>query len=86
MGSDALVLESLRLGATGAVSAIANIEPALLLELARCFALEQARPLQAQIVAIRERTRASPSAIAAMKGELAARLPGYPVHMRAPLS
>ena len=86
MGSDALVLESLRLGATGAVSAIANIEPALLLELARCFALEQAGPLQAQIVAIRERTRASPSAIPAMKGELAARLPGYPVHMRAPLS
>jgi hypothetical protein len=29
---------------------------------------------------------ASPSAIPAMKGELAARLPGYPVHMRAPLS
>lgn len=86
MGSDALVLEAFRLGAAGAVSAIANIEPTLLLELAKCFALEPASTLQARIVAIRERTRASTSAIAAMKGELAARLPGYPVHTRAPLS
>jgi hypothetical protein len=85
MGSDALVLESLRLGATGAVSAIANIEPALLLELARCFALEQARPLQAQIVAIRERTRALPSAIAAMKGDSPPACPGIRSHAR-PLS
>jgi dihydrodipicolinate synthase/N-acetylneuraminate lyase len=86
MGSDALVLEAFRLGAAGAVSAIANIEPTLLLELAQCFALEHASALQARIVAIRDRTRASTSAIAAMKRELAARLPGYPVHTRAPLS
>lgn len=86
MGSDALVLEAFRLGAAGAVSAIANIEPTLLLELAKCFALEPATALQARIVAIRERTRASTSAIAAMKGELAALLPSYPVHTRAPLS
>ena len=86
MGSDALVLEAFRLGAAGAVSAIANIEPTLLLQLAECFALEQASTLQARIVAIRDHTRASSSAIAAMKHELAARLPGYPVDTRAPLS
>ena len=86
MGSDALVLEAFRLGAAGAVSAIANIEPSLLLELAQCFALEPASALQARIVAIRERTREATSTIAAMKGELAASLPGYPVHTRSPLS
>ena len=86
MGSDALVLEALRLGAVGAVSAIANIEPRLLLELAGNFARDEASATQERIVAIRDRTRISTSAIAAMKRELADRLPGYPTHMRAPLS
>ena len=86
MGSDALVLEAFRLGAAGAVSAIANIEPRLLLELAATFSDDAAAGLQGQIVAIRDRTRAATSAIAAMKHELADRLPGYPTHMRSPLS
>lgn len=85
MGSDALALEAFRLGATGAVSAIANIEPRLLLELAENFACEEANAVQGKIIALRERTRTSTSSIAAMKRELADRLPGYPTHMRAPL-
>ncbi len=86
MGSDALVLEALRLGAAGAVSAIANIAPRLLLELAERFESAEGDALQGRIVDIRDRTRESTSAIAAMKRELAIRLPGYPTRMRAPLS
>lgn len=86
MGSDALVLEALRLGAGGAVSAIANIEPRLLLELAESFSSDAGSTLQAQIVAIRDRTRTATSAIAALKRDLADRLPGYPTRMRSPLS
>lgn len=86
MGSDALVMEALRLGAAGAVSAIANIEAKLLMELAENHATEAGVAAQSKIVAIRDRTRASTSAIAALKRELADRLPGYPTHMRSPLS
>lgn len=88
MGSDALVLDALRLGAAGAVSAIANVEPRWLLELAHDVASdpESAVGAQARIDALRERTRESTSAIAALKRELATRLPGYPSHVRMPLS
>ena len=86
MGSDALALEAFRLGASGAVSAIANIEPRLLLELAESFTCEEASAIQGKIIALREGTRTSTSPIAAMKRELADRLPGYPTQMRAPLS
>jgi 4-hydroxy-tetrahydrodipicolinate synthase len=88
MGSDALVLDALRLGAAGAVSAIANVEPRWLLELARDGSrdTDAATGAQARIDALRERTRASTSAIAALKRELATRLPGYPAHVRLPLS
>ena len=86
MGSDALVQEAFRLGAAGAVSAIANIEPRLLLDLASSFALPAGDGLQAGLVAVRDRTKRGNSAIAAMKRELAGQLPGYPTRMRAPLS
>lgn len=86
MGSDALALEAFRLGAAGAVSAIANIEPRLLLDLAESFDCESASVIQGRIVALREGTRASHSPIAALKRDLAERLPGYPTHMRSPLS
>lgn len=88
MGSDTLVLDALRLGAAGTVSAIANVEPRWLLELARHASrdTDAATSAQARIDALRERTRASTSVIAALKRELALRLPGYPTHVRPPLS
>ena len=86
IGSDALVQEAFRLGAAGAVSAIANIEPKLLLDLASSFAPPSGDGLQARLVAVRDRTKRGPSAIAAMKRELAELLPGYPIRIRAPLS
>ncbi len=85
MGSDALVQEAFRMGAAGAVSAIANIEPRLLLDLASSFALPAGDGHQSRLGAVRDRTKRAGSAIAAMKRELAARLPGYPTQMRAPL-
>jgi dihydrodipicolinate synthase/N-acetylneuraminate lyase len=86
MGSDALVLEALRLGAAGAVSAIANVEPRLLLDIAATVDDEAAAAAQARVVAIRERTRESTSPIVALKRALSARVPGYPPHVRLPLS
>ena len=86
MGSDALVQEAFRLGAAGAVSAIANIEPRLLLDLAESFGQPSGNDLQARLVAVRDRTKRGNSAIAAIKRELAGHLPGYPTHMRAPLA
>jgi len=68
------------------VSAIANVEPQLLLELAGNSTRESAAGTQARIVAIRDRTRSAASTIAALKGELADRLPGYPTDVRSPLS
>lgn len=85
MGSDALVLEALRLGAAGAVSAIANVEPQLLLDIAADDD-EAAAAAQARVVAMRERTRESTYSMVALKRELAARVPGYPPHVRLPLS
>ena len=80
------MLEAFRLGAAGAVSAIANIEPRLLLELAESIPSDAGPALQERIVALRDRTRTATSAIAALKRMLADRLPGYPTHMRSPLS
>ena len=74
------------LGAAGAVSAIANIEPRLLLDLAESFGQPSGNDLQARLVAVRDRTKRGNSAIAAIKRELAGHLPGYPTHMRAPLA
>ncbi|MEP6691947.1 MAG: dihydrodipicolinate synthase family protein [Gemmatimonadaceae bacterium] len=89
MGSDALVLDAFRLGAAGAVSAVANVDPRSLLEIAASVALDQSPPAaeaQARLNALRDRTRRATSTIAGLKRELAARLPGYPVHTRAPLA
>ena len=86
MGSDALVLEALRLGAAGAVSAIANVEPRLLLDIVATFGDDAGAAAQARVVAIRDRTRESTNSMVALKRELAARVPGYPPHVRLPLS
>ena len=86
MGSDALVQAAFGLGAAGAVSAIANIEPRLLLDLASSFGLPAGDDDQARLTAVRERTKRGGSAIAMLKRELAGLLPGYPTHTRAPLS
>ena len=86
MGSDALVREAFGLGAAGAISAIANIEPRLLLDLAASFASPAGADDQARLTTVRERTKRGGSAIAAMKAELAGHLPGYPTRMRAPLA
>lgn len=85
MGSDALVLDAVRLGAAGAVSAIANVAPELLLEIATAVDEDAANAAQARVVAIRGRTNASAHPMVSLKRDLAARVPGYPPHVRLPL-
>jgi dihydrodipicolinate synthase/N-acetylneuraminate lyase len=91
MGSDGMVLEALRAGAAGSVSAVANLRPDLLARLKRTFVEgqeEEAERTQAEIAELRSSFSQGP-ALAALKravsealGEQGVR---YPSHLRAPL-
>lgn len=92
MGSDAMVLEALRAGAAGSVSALANVRPDLLVRLKRAFLdgnVAEAEATQAEIAELRESLSQGP-ALAALKRALSERLAEqgvrYPAALRAPLS
>ena len=74
IGTDSLVVQSLRAGSAGCVSALANVRPDLL-----CRARD-GEDVQQEISALRDRLP-----FAALKGELAGLVPGYPSGYRAPL-
>jgi dihydrodipicolinate synthase/N-acetylneuraminate lyase len=84
MGSDGMVLDALRAGAAGCVSALANVRPDLLVRLRDAVAggqVEAADALQDEVSRLREQARGP----AGVKRALAARLDGYPPALRPPL-
>ena len=84
MGSDAMVLDALRAGAAGCVSALANVRPDLLVALRDAAAAgrdNEASALQAELSSLRQAARGP----AGVKRALAARLDGYPASLRGPL-
>ena len=74
VGTDALVVDSVRAGSGGCVSALANVRPDLL-----CRARD-GEDVQAEISALREQLP-----FARLKAAVAERVPGYPAAYRAPL-
>jgi 4-hydroxy-tetrahydrodipicolinate synthase len=74
IGTDSMVVESIRAGSAGCVSALANVRPDLL-----CRA-RNGEDVQAELSELRERLP-----FAKLKRALAERLPGYPIAYRAPL-
>jgi 4-hydroxy-tetrahydrodipicolinate synthase len=84
MGSDGMVLDALRAGAAGCVSALANVRPDLLVSLRDAVAAgrdDEAFALQAELSSLRQETRGP----AGVKRSLATRLDGYPAALRGPL-
>lgn len=84
MGSDGMVLDALRAGAAGCVSALANVRPELLVRLRDAVAAgrgDEAAALQDEVSRLREHARGP----AGVKRALAARLDGYPAALRPPL-
>jgi dihydrodipicolinate synthase/N-acetylneuraminate lyase len=84
MGSDGMVLDALRAGAAGCVSALANVRPDLLVRLRDAVAAgrdDEAAALQAELSSLRQEARGP----AGVKRSLAARLDGYPAALRGPL-
>jgi 4-hydroxy-tetrahydrodipicolinate synthase len=91
MGSDAMVLDALKAGAAGSVSALSNVRPDLLVALKEAFLDgrdDDAAALQEEIAQRREEISRGP-AIAGVKqaaaAALAARGIDYPTRLRAPL-
>jgi dihydrodipicolinate synthase/N-acetylneuraminate lyase len=87
MGSDGLVLDALRLGAAGCVSAIANLRPELLVGLVRAHASgrrDEAERLQREVSNMRTELAREP-ALVGLKRAVAERIDGYPSALRAPL-
>jgi 4-hydroxy-tetrahydrodipicolinate synthase len=91
MGSDGMVLDALRAGAAGCVSAVANARPDLLVGLTRAFLggrVEEAERHQAEVTAVREKLSRGPS-LAGIKRATARALADagtdYPVRLRPPL-
>jgi 4-hydroxy-tetrahydrodipicolinate synthase len=76
MGSDGLAVDALERGATGLISAVANVRAELVVAL-RDGAYELAEELLA--------VRASAGGLAGLKRLVAERIEGYPVGVRAPL-
>jgi dihydrodipicolinate synthase/N-acetylneuraminate lyase len=87
MGSDGLVLDAIRQGGDGCVSALANVRPDLLLALRGAAARDdwaRAREIQDELLDLR---RHGTSSIAALKAELGRhkfRWRPYPASLRAP--
>lgn len=91
MGSDGMVLQALRAGGAGSVSALANLRPDLLVRLRQAFLEgnpEEAEATQAEIAELRESFSRGP-ALAALKRAVAEALAEqgvpYPSALRAPL-
>ena len=91
MGSDGMVLDALRAGAAGCVSAVANVRPDLLVELARAVSEgrdTEAEALQSDISALRAEL-SSGSALVGLKRSVSERLSAngvrYPTSLRSPL-
>lgn len=91
MGSDGMVIEALRAGAAGSVSALANLRPDLLVRLKRAYLGGEARQAEdAQREILHLRTELSGGrALAALKRAVAERLrkrgSSFPAGLRAPL-
>ncbi|HEV8682172.1 MAG TPA: dihydrodipicolinate synthase family protein [Actinomycetota bacterium] len=91
MGSDGMVLEALRAGAAGSVSALANLRPDLLVRLKRAFLEgreEEAERTQKEIAELRSSFSEGPT-LSALKRAVAESLAEvgvkYPPMLRAPL-
>jgi 4-hydroxy-tetrahydrodipicolinate synthase len=91
MGSDGLVLQALEAGATGVMSAVANVLPEQVVGLRDALAggdWDRAQELQDEILAFRAQAATQPPLVA-LKEQLAARLgadgASYPVRLRMPL-
>jgi 4-hydroxy-tetrahydrodipicolinate synthase len=87
MGSDALVLDSLRLGGAGCVSAIANARPDLLVGLVRAHSsgrAGEAERFQREVSAFRAELAREPPLVG-LKRAVAALVASYPGAVRAPL-
>jgi dihydrodipicolinate synthase/N-acetylneuraminate lyase len=91
MGSDGMVLEALRAGAAGSVSALANLRPDLLAGLKRAFLegrVEEAERIQHEVADLRGSLSQGP-ALAALKRAVSEALAKvgvrYPSALRAPL-
>jgi 4-hydroxy-tetrahydrodipicolinate synthase len=76
MGSDGLAGDALERGATGLISAVANVRPDLLAALR-----DGAREVEEELLAVRAEARG----LAELKRLVAERIDGYPVAVRAPL-
>lgn len=91
MGSDGMVIEALRAGAAGSVSALANLRPDLLVRLKRAYLGgegRQAEDAQHEILRLRAQLSGEP-VLAALKRAVAERLgkrgSSFPPGLRAPL-
>lgn len=87
MGSDGMVLDALRAGAGGMVSAIANVRPDLLVRLRDAVIAgrpEEAAAAQRAVSALREELQRGPQLVA-LKRLVGERVPGYGPNVRAPL-
>jgi dihydrodipicolinate synthase/N-acetylneuraminate lyase len=76
MGSDGLAAAALERGATGLISAVANVRPELVVALR-----DGARGVEQELLAV----RAAAGGVAGLKRLVAERIPGYPVGVRSPL-
>lgn len=76
MGSDGLAADALERGATGLISAVANLRPDLVVALR-----DGVREAQDEVLAV----RAEAGGLAGLKRLVAERIPGYPAAVRAPL-
>jgi 4-hydroxy-tetrahydrodipicolinate synthase len=91
MGSDAMVLQALRAGAAGSVSALANVRPDLLIRLRQAFLegkAEEAEATQDEIAGLRDSLSTGPALQnlkRAVSDALARRGVPYPPGLRAPL-
>jgi dihydrodipicolinate synthase/N-acetylneuraminate lyase len=81
MGSDGLAVDALERGATGLISAVANVRPELVVALRDAVGSDRARELERELSAV----RAEAGGLAGLKRLVAERIDGYPVAVRAPL-
>ena len=80
MGSDGLAVEALERGASGLISAVANVRPELVLALRHAVGSTR-RELERELLAV----RAEAGGLVGLKRLVAERIDGYPVGVRAPL-